>query len=126
MTDKIIKIYYVIVTSISIIVIWINVSLIWWTLVKKYLITNKEYITSNKYRLEECGNISITNNLDTNNTIKTKEEINQCKENKEKEIIAERNYNLKINIIENLVFTIAFFIIFIFHYIKFKQFTKNE
>lgn len=121
MSDKIIKIYYAIVTSISVIVIWINFSLFLGTIIKHYLIADKEYISNNYYQLQSCERtiISTDKNIKTQ---KTEDEINQCKEKIKQEIINQRNYKFKENIIWNLTFTVAFLIIFLFHYLKFRKY----
>jgi len=117
MTNKIIKIYYVIITSISFIVLCVNIALFLWTIAKQYLITDEEYITNNSYRLESCQTYRWVNN----NTKKTEEEIKECKEDTKKELILTRKYIFKESIIWNLSFIFAFFIIFLFHYIKFNK-----
>ena len=125
MTSKIIKIYYVLVTSISFIVLCVNIAIFLWLIVKQYLITDEEYITNNNYRIENCEQPTIKSDINTKNQ-KTEEEIEKCKENTKKEIISQRKYIFKESIIWNLSFIIAFFIIFLFHYIKLKKIKDDK
>jgi len=120
MTDKIIKIYYVIVTSISVIVLWINIALVLWTWIKQYLITDEDYIANNNYRIENCEQPKIRSDINTKNQT-AEEEIKECKDKTKQELLFKRNYRFKTDIISNLTFVFAFFIIFLFHYIKFNK-----
>ncbi len=85
--DKIIKIYYVIVASVSIIVLWINIALALWAWLKQYIISDEEYIANNNYKIQNCEQPIKTNEWIQENA-RTEEEIQDCKENARTEILS--------------------------------------
>lgn len=121
MSDKIIKIYYVIIISISVIIIWINIALVISSGIKHYIITDKEYISNNYYQLQNCEHPIISTDKNIKNKI-TPKVINQCKEKAKQKLITQRNYRFKTDIIWSFTFAFAFSIIFLFHYLKFRKY----
>lgn len=102
------KVYYWIVSLISVIVITVSISVIIVSILKKILITDEEYLAKYDYRLSQCD--FQKEKTDTN-----------CKEEKKKEILVERSYNLKSSIIESVSWLIPFIVLFVFHYRWFKK-----
>ncbi len=127
------KLYYGLVSLISIVVIAITLWIVISSLLKILLISNKEYLSDNKYQLNNCNyeiqrkycsiwknNSTCTNKLE-NNKIYQKN-LENCKNNKKKEILTRRSYDLKLNLIWAWSTFIVFLILFLFHYLKFKKF----
>ncbi len=127
------KLYYGLVSLISIVVIAITLWIVISSLLKILLISNKEYLSDNKYQLNNCNyeiqrkycsiwknNSTCTNKLE-NNKIYQKD-LENCKNNKKKEILTRRSYDLKLNLIWAWSTFIVFLILFLFHYLKFKKF----
>jgi len=123
------KLYFGLVSLISIIAIaisiWIILSNVW----KLIFISDKEYVLNNDYELKSCtyelrsqfclnDKVCIQKLKNNENYIKKLEE---CKKSKEEKLLLKRHYQLKLALISAFSTFIVFLILFIFHYFRFKK-----
>lgn len=129
------KIYFGLVSLISIISLAISLGIVISNLLKIWLISDDEYISTHSYQLETCKyNIQkkyCSNSywkdynkciLELDKNLNYKKDLENCKENKKKEILLQRYYNLKIDLISASSSFVVFLILFIFHYLRFRKF----
>lgn len=129
------KLYYGLISLISVITIAITLWIVISSIAKLIFISNNEYLINHKYQLEDCKYrlqrqycpiwqnkiaINCINQL-INNKFYQKD-LEKCKKNKKIEILTRRYYNLKLNLIWAWSTFIIFLILFLFHYPKFKEF----
>jgi len=127
------KLYYGLVSLISVVAIsislWISIS----SIAKIIFITDDEYLLNNKYQIKSCvydiqrkycsnlkNNFSCITNLDKNKDYL--KNLEECENKKKKEILIKRIYNFKINLIWSWSTFVVFLVLFLFHYTKFKKF----
>jgi len=128
------KLYYWLVSLISVIAMAISLWIIVSNLLKFWLISDQEYLVVHSYELSTCkydlqrkycSNLDYKNynacvkNLENNEEYK--KDLKTCEENKKQEILLKRNYNLKISLIWSISTFIIFLILFLYHYPKFKK-----
>ncbi len=121
------KLYFWLVSLISIIAIAVSLGIMLSSLWKVFFISNEEYLVTHDYEFKNCEYAAksqlcwwktINCNLDQE---KYETAVKKCKDNKKKDIILRRFYNLKITLIGSVSTFIVFLIIFLFHYPKFKK-----
>lgn len=128
------KLYYGLVSLISIIAIaislWIIISDFW----KIILISDEEYLATHSYEINNCNyevqrkycnysdfNLQKKCLQDLKNDKNYQKDLINCKQSKKKEILFKRYYYLKLNLIWTLSTLVVFLILFLFHYPKFKK-----
>jgi len=120
------KIYYGLVSLVSIISLAISFWMFLSAIGKYVFISPDEYIASHKYEVDRCERIlkeQIKDKEIEKNTSDDEKILAECKKNTEKTILLKRNYNLKITLISSISSFVVFLIVFIFHY---RQFRKIE
>lgn len=135
------KLYFWLVSLISIVAIAISLGIILSNLWKLLLISNQEYLANNSWYDDTCKNkarekicgIAIYNktnslyeeyqkcilNLDLNP--KYQKILNQCQQQEKEKILLRRYYNLKISLIWSFSSLVVFLVLFVFHYSKFRK-----
>ena len=108
---KIEKIYYWFVSSVSLIVFSIVIWNLLTNLLEFFMISNEEYLTRYDWRIEQCKTQLKKNN----------QSYEECIKNQKKKISLERKYELKQSIIWSLWYGFTSFLIFVFHYLRFKK-----
>ncbi len=115
------KLYYGLVSLISVIAIatssWILLS----SVLKMYLISDKEYIEANHWIIDSCKYVGKSNSLWGQVSVWNYSSKQECIKDKTKQILLERKYNFKMSIISSLSVLIVFLILFVFHYPRFKK-----
>lgn len=127
------KIYFWLVSLISIIALSVSLWIILTSFWKKIFISDNEYIQVNNWQLNDCKyNLEskycwwndLKNKkcaLDIKNNKDYKTDLESCKKSKKEEIILKRHYGLKITLISSWSTFIVFLLLFIFHYLRFKK-----
>ncbi|MCT4616728.1 MAG: hypothetical protein N4A38_00790 [Candidatus Gracilibacteria bacterium] len=131
--SKLFNVYLGVVSIFSILAIAINLGVILTMIGRFFIISDSEYIASRySYRLDNCenDNVAITKTIEVGerniNTPKTKEEIEACKEEVRKDLITERRFRLKEDMITAGAWFIVFIFLFGFHYPKFKRYKEED
>jgi len=131
------KLYYWIVSLVSIIIITITLWILISSIFDKIYISNKEYLANNFYDINNCE-YSIQNQYckywkDFNDCIvKIKNNkyyinsIKNCEDKKKQQLLLRRNYNFKNTIIWTWSTFIVFLILFLLHYSNFKKEDINK
>jgi len=126
MTAK--KLYFGLVSLISIVSMAISLGVILTSLGKMWLISDKEYLATHDYEFTNCeyqvkkqlcGNDYLAKcNYDKN---KYEKLVKECKEQAKEKVLLKRYYYLKISLIGSTATFIIFLLLFLFHYPKFKE-----
>ena len=125
------KLYFWLVSLISIVAMWISAWVALSSIGKMIFISSDEYLATNSYKLNTCD-YEVKNQLcggrfDVNCKYSTSEYeklLNQCKQKKKEEILLQRQYNLKLNLIGSISTFVVFLVIFVFHYFKFSRISR--
>ena len=121
-SEKFLKFYYAIVSSVSLIVIGVNIWMIASDILAYYLISNDEYIARYSWEFERCKDKTLSFDRGRGQKIdKSEEEIQECIQNTKNRILLQRRYDLKQDLIRSISLVIAFLIVFVFHYSKLKD-----
>ena len=121
------KLYFGVVSLVSLITLsislWITLSVLW----KLFLISDKEYLARYSYNSWLCSE-QVKNQLCWSNLQNCKYDkkeyeklLNECKEQEKKRVLLTRYYNLKTSLIWSTSTFVVFLIIFLFHYWRFKK-----
>lgn len=121
------KLYFGIVSLVSIIVVSVNLGIALANLWKLVLISDEEYLARHSYEIQSCSYRIKTQlcwpNLE--NCKYDKEEyknlLSECESQEKKKILLRRHYNLKSGLISAVSGFIVFFIIFLLHYLTFRK-----
>jgi len=128
------KLYYWLVSLISIVAIAISIGIIISNLGKIWLISDKEYLAINSYQLDNCK-YEIQRKYcassdykkyqqciqQLNNLQEYKNDVEKCQQEKKQQILLRRYYYLKLNLIWAISTLVVFLILFLYHYPKFRQ-----
>ncbi len=120
------KLYFGLVSFVSILILAFSLSSLISSILKYMLISDEEYIASKYYELNTCKyekQISIASS-NQQTTQKSPEEIAKCIAETRKKLLNQRKYQLKTNIIENLSYSFIFFVIFSIHFYHFRKLTE--
>ena len=128
------KLYYGLVSLISIIAIAISLGIIATNVGKLWLISDEEYLATHNYEFSTCKydiqkkycsysdyrlQQQCTEQLVNNK--KYREDIEKCKNEQKKKVLLKRYYYAKLSLISAFSTFIVFLILFLFHYSKFKK-----
>lgn len=105
------KFYLGISSSILFVIFLYNLWNIWINFYRYYFLTAEDYLIINIHEINSCE-------YRENKDIK---EINLCKEKIKKELLQRRTVDFKTKLINDIIYTIVFFIAFIFHYVSFRK-----
>lgn len=128
-SSKLYSFYLAIVSFVALVAIAINLWIVLTSIWQYFLITDDEYLQNREYyKIEQCENWNYIRWLDWVNTQieKSKEEIEECKENVKLSVSSSRSYKIKDMFITSWAWFIVFLAVFFFHYPKFMRLKWNK
>ncbi len=113
---NLLDLYFLIVS-----IIW----LVWWLIgwgtalysyIDHKIISDDEYLARNYYQMDACETDSKYVASETQPQQKDQKQIDTCKEQAKKKLLADRSYQLKQDLIWGIVWGSIFFIVFLIHF----------
>lgn len=127
--SKLYSFYLAIVSFVSLVAIAINLWIVLTSVGQYFIITDEEYLQNREYyKIEQCEywNPRYDIKTPTEDTERTPEEIEECKQNVRESVSASRSFNLKDMFISSWAWFTVFLVIFLFHYPKFLKARKED
>jgi len=112
----IIKIYLGIISVITFVGIIINLGTVGSQLLSGVMITDEEYLTQNNYQINNCTNAVADGKTPATTAVSSPADIEKCKADAKKTILAERGYSSKREIISGTIWGILFLLAFLLHF----------
>lgn len=122
------KLYLLLITLAWVIGTLVTMGILIFSVAKKFIITDQEYVISERYyEIDVCSNpVSKPDAINPNNyAIPTDAEKAKCKADKTAELIAARQANFKVDVLNWGIRAVLFLTLLLTHYPKFMK-TRKE